>query len=294
MASFLQRMGHKPMQKAIQLDDLDSELRAGIWNLLTKALWEQWEPRPSGYAMHSRSAEAVEVEQLAERLWARHFGEPIDTMPDFKARYGHTASVYGRLRAVILTAPPLQALDLLDAIVRFSRDSWRDSLCKALNSVLTRENCGYRFVDQLLVPVTATAEIEAIETALEKSSKAVREHLSTALELLADRKAPDYRNSIKESISAVEAACQAIAGMPKATLGDCLKAIKKVKPLHQAFDMALTRLYGWTSDDGGIRHALTEEGVKVTHADAQFMLVSCSAFTNYLWSVAAESGIEVK
>lgn len=294
MVSFLQRMGHKPMQKALQIDTLDDELRAGIWNLLTKALWERWEPRPRGYEMYSRNADAVEVEHLVERLWASHFGEPIDTMPEFKERYGRAESAYERLRTVILTGPPLQALDLLDAIVRFSREAWRENLCKALNFIFIQQSCGYRFVDQLLVPVTAPAEIEAIETALEKSTKAVREHLSTALALLADRKAPDYRNSIKESISAVEAACQAIAGMPKATLGDCLKAIKKVKPLHQAFEAALTKLYGWTSDDGGIRHALTEEGVTVTHADAQFMLVSCSAFTNYLWSVAAESGIKVK
>jgi hypothetical protein len=92
----------------------------------------------------------------------------------------------------------------------------------------------------------------------------------------------------------VEAACQAIAGKPQASLGDCLKEIKKSKDLHAAFEGALGKLYGYTSDAGGIRHALNDEGVKVSHADAQFMLVSCSAFINYLWSVAAETGITIK
>jgi len=44
--------------------------------------------------------------------------------------------------------------------------------------------------------------------------------LSRALELLSDRKQPDYRNSIKESISAVEATCQVFASKSRATLGD--------------------------------------------------------------------------
>jgi len=41
-------------------------------------------------------------------------------------------------------------------------------------------------------------------------------------------------------------------------------------------------LYGYTSDSGGIRHALSDEDVTPTFEDAKFMLVSCSAFINYL------------
>jgi hypothetical protein len=39
------------------------------------------------------------------------------------------------------------------------------------------------------------------------------------LQKLADRENPDYRNSIKESISAVESAAQEITGDTGATLG---------------------------------------------------------------------------
>lgn len=281
------------MQKALQLDYLDDELRAGLWNTLTRGLWQLWEPAATAYGMRTRSQGARELDRLIDRLWSGYFHEPLDAMPAFKIQHRPEDSLYERLRSIMLRGEPLQDLDLLDAIVRYVDRSWQTRLCAALNEVMVAENCGYRFVDQILIPVTAPEEIESIETALEKTTGAVREHLSTALALLADRMAPDYRNSIKESISAVEAACQAIAGMPKASLGDCLKAIKKVKPLHQAFEAALVKLYGWTSDDGGIRHALTEQGVTPTHADAQFMLVSCSAFTNYLWAVAAEQGIKI-
>jgi len=47
------------------------------------------------------------------------------------------------------------------------------------------------------------------------------------------------------------------------------------------------KIYGWTSDEGGIRHALSDKGdVEITLADARYMLVSCSAFVNYLISNA--------
>jgi hypothetical protein len=44
----------------------------------------------------------------------------------------------------------------------------------------------------------------------------------------------------------------------------------------------LSRLYGWTSDAGGIRHAI-KDADEVERTDAQFMLVNCSAFVNYLF-----------
>ena len=111
---------------------------------------------------------------------------------------------------------------------------------------------------------------------------------------MSDRKQPDYRNSIKESISAVEAACQVLAGMPKATLADCIKVIKSRGAVHSALEQAFLKLYGYTSDEGGIRHALTEDSVTPLYSDAKFMLVACSAFVNFIWTKASELGIDIK
>lgn len=52
--------------------------------------------------------------------------------------------------------------------------------------------------------------------------------------------------------------------------------------MHKALKNAFSNLYGYTSDTGGIRHALSEDNLEVTMEDAKFMLVSCSAFINYL------------
>ena len=104
--------------------------------------------------------------------------------------------------------------------------------------------------------------------------------MNQALQLLSNRESPDYPNSIKESITAVEAAAEVISGKPKATLGDALKVIGD-ESAHPALRDAFSKLYGWTSDAAGIRHA-SLDGTSVGFAEAQFMVVACSAFTNYL------------
>jgi shikimate 5-dehydrogenase len=124
----------------------------------------------------------------------------------------------------------------------------------------------------------------AIERAIAQTSDAyspASEHLKQAVTLLARKPTPDYRNSIKESISAVEAICAAITGDPKTTLGQALKVIDKEAPLHGALRSAFEKLYGYTSDAQGIRHALMEEA-KLEQEDAVFMLVACSAFVSYV------------
>ena len=120
----------------------------------------------------------------------------------------------------------------------------------------------------------------------------VRVHLQSSVDLFSDRKNPDYRNSIKESISAVEAVCQIITGEEKATLGQALKKLEeKGIELHEALRKSFSNLYGYTSDADGIRHALLEEST-LDFDDAKFfMLVSCSAFVNYLAAKGTRAGV---
>jgi hypothetical protein len=47
-------------------------------------------------------------------------------------------------------------------------------------------------------------------------------------------------------------------------------------------------MYGYTNDTEGIRHALLEEPT-LDADDARFMLVSCSAFVNYLKSKVSKA-----
>src|SRR5699024_3299027 len=78
-------------------------------------------------------------------------------------------------------------------------------------------------------------------------------HLDQAISLLSDRQAPDYANSIKESISAVEAIVRTFS--TGKTLGDGLNKLETVGlTIHTDLKKARQKLYVWTSDESGVRH----------------------------------------
>lgn len=147
---------------------------------------------------------------------------------------------------------------------------------------LEQENQAYTFIDGRFVERMMPDEIQSVEKALATPIEGIREHFATALRMLSDREHPDHRNSVKESISAVEAACKHLTGLQNATLGQALNQLHSTRPLHPAFKDALSKLYGWTNQEDGVRHAIMESD-KIERADAQFMLVTCSAFVNYLF-----------
>jgi hypothetical protein len=154
-----------------------------------------------------------------------------------------------------------------------------------INVVLEREKSAYRFVAGRLAPLTNEIEMQELEQAAKHRNRfaPVAEHVRTALDLYGKKPQPDYRNSIKESISAVESAAKIVTGLPNATLGQAIKVIDQRHSLHESFKKGIFQLYGYTSDKGGIRHSLTE-AANIDEADARYMLVSCSAFANYLIS----------
>lgn len=284
---FSQRIGLKPAGKLVQREALDEDIRNKIWNVLKLQLWDHWEPVPDAYDMRSRSHEALQIEQMLQYMWFHYFKKPLDVQPKFHEAY-RGKSYYDLLREIFLARDWHEVFDLLETIIQCMPREWRSKTIDFLNLALKEENSAYRILDMHVVEITDENETSEVSIAIEKSTNSVKLHLRRSLELLTDRKSPDYRNSIKESISAVEAICREITQQPGATLSQCLGVIKKKHKIHTAFEQALTKLYGFTSDSGGIRHALTEDSEEPTYADAKFMLVSCSAFTNYLRTLQIE------
>lgn len=163
-----------------------------------------------------------------------------------------------------------------------------NNFVKILNSTFKRLDYAYRVVDDQIVEITDQEEIAAIEEAVRQDS-AVKTHLEDALKHLLNRPTPDYRNSIKESISAVEALCREITG--ESTLGDALRVWeKKGVKIPTFLKSGIEKLYIYTNDKRtGIRHALMDEAEMPTFDEAKFMLVTCSAFVNYIQGKRVET-----
>lgn len=174
--------------------------------------------------------------------------------------------------------------DFIEKYLSLTGKTKADKMTKEFNRILEEEVAPYRILDGLVVPIINEAELASINETISTQYDSVNTHIKKALELFSDRQNPDYENSVKESISAVEAMCNIITGLDgtKATLGNAIKKLKDCGVnIHPAMENAFKQLYGYTSDWGGIRHG-GSKFVKVPSEDAKYMLVSCSAFVNYL------------
>ena len=87
-----------------------------------------------------------------------------------------------------------------------------------------------------------------------------------------------------QAMSAAEAAAAALAGKQGATLQGALAEIQKSNPpiVHPALIEGWKRLYAFSGDSGGIRHALKEGTMQPDQDLAQYFVVTCSAFVNFV------------
>jgi hypothetical protein len=260
MLPFSQRYGLKPVRAIIQIDDMDEALRIGLWNA-----FYNWY---ACLSVHTQMGIGYSIITDFLRKPAQMYDER--TFENFLYEWFRDSALW------------YEVYDLMEFCTGFRR---KDLLAKECNRALERDMSGFRFISGEIVAITNEQEIKAVELATRSKDKCTSscvKHLKRALELLSDRQNPDYRNSIKESISAVEAACKLITGEENATLGAMLNTLSKKGGIPPALKSAFSSLYGYTSEEGGIRHALTEGTRSVSFDEAKFMLVTCSAFVNYL------------
>lgn len=270
---FSDRIGKTKVETELLKEGLTPEMDNALWTLIHDLILEPKSNEPSYNEKHS------ELTKFYRDLWIHFFKRPIDNMP---RHYSQVDSYEAKLilRKWYFKAEWYEKLNLVEFCFE-NEDKRLHDIC---NNFFKREFSAYRFIDGIIAEVNTKEEIVEIEKALKLSDrfKPVKTHLSTALKLLSDKKSPDFRNSIKESISAVEALSKIIVNNDSTTLGQALKEIEKKHNIPGSLKSAFSSLYGYTSDKGGIRHALLEEDISVDLEEARFMLVTCSAFISYL------------
>ncbi len=279
--AFSQRMDLKPTKSILQLNSMDDDLRNSLWSSIYVMALERIDRNYDYGESFSRA--------FVRRLWFAYFKIPIDQAPP------RSVYVIDHLKKYFFSCTWNEVYDFVEMVTDLISE-WPESsqFCDLCNEVLAAELSGYRLLEGRIVAVTNEQELDAIQFATATSPNSVKAHLTTAIDHFSKRDNPDYRNSIKESISAVESTCKLILGNDSATLGEALKVIEKTGKLdiHPALVKSLEKLYGYTSDEGGIRHAMIDEP-NVSSEDARFMLVSCSAFVNYLMEKAHKAGINL-
>lgn len=280
---FSESIGEYKCAMEMQYDDFDSRTRTLISNKLYEILEFYMDGKSSFFCPGHIGSSGTLKERFCKALLSDVFNQ--STVLEYGYSFDWTR-VFTLIQKVIRNAPFNEVLDVLWYIndwIGKSYYSYITYFSEEFNKLFETEYVGYRFVDGKIVAITDKCEIEEIEQACNVPYSGCKAHIEKAVGFLADREHKDYKNCIKESISAVESICQIIVGDDNATLGGALKKLKDNGiNIHAAMESAFSKLYGYTSDEGGIRHA---EGLfvrEVSFDEAKFMLVSCSAFVNYL------------
>ena len=280
---FSDKTGINPCNTQIQLDEFDDRTRTTISNQLFRML-EITFSNPLTFAKSPYD----QKRQLLSNEFCRAISSDILSLP---SRFDNS-KVYNwhfffeKFSNIIDDAPYNEVLDVVWYCCHWL------STCTILdpkdiydifNETFGQEYVGYRFISGEIVPITDENEVNEIEQACKTPFDGARTQLQKALCFLSDRENPDYKNCIKESISAVESVCKVISGNEKAALKDALNGlISNGMNIHGSLKTAILALYGYASDEGGIRHAERETESTVTFEEAKFMMVTCSAIVNYL------------
>lgn len=268
---FSEKYGYRP-ESPIQHEQISQTLRQKIWKLFYEKEKRDNHFFPVDFEQVIKSGQTLE-EKIIDRM-SYLIGI------SFKGNYA-----YDKLRNGILsTFTWFEVYDFIEIYLSFLEEQDRNERTNQYNKILEYGRAGYRIIAGEVVPLINESEMQCIEQAAATSYQTVNEHIKNALSFYANRRSPDYKNSIKESILAVESICCIITGMSgrQATLGVAIKKLKeKGVYIHSAMEKAFSLLYGYTSDEEGIRHG----GIDFTNTpseDAKYMLISCSAFVNYL------------
>jgi hypothetical protein len=198
---FSERYKFIDARTAIQTESMDDALRNGLWNIYKIFIVDT-------VTEHSSYTESRMYLSYFYSLWHNFYKLPVDQIPSYSQK------AFDIVREKFFNYKWYEVYDFVEFSVRLSsgyEGFKQDKFISSFNSLLTKELAGYRIIENSITPITDEKELDeisqAINTSKERRLSGVFIHLEAALEKLSDRANPDYRNSIKESISAIESIC---------------------------------------------------------------------------------------
>jgi hypothetical protein len=276
--TFAQAEGLEPLPAQLKRTEVSPELRAVLWNHIYRRLVESKDENVYG--------ETVIGEPWGEVLRDVHvflFHAPADEFDNSLGpaigsvkgviMQGGYAKIYGWLQHVLRAEPDPDFAEEIDQILKACRSPYRvvdDEVLCPVGSDEAAETVARAFVDLKVGGLTGG-----------------REHLKLASGELS---AGNFAASVRESIHAVESVVKILESS-----GDFSRALARLEAktnIHSALKKGFSAIYGFTSDEQGIRHPLLDkDAAAVDEADAMFMIGACSAFVSYLIDKSRAAGL---
>lgn len=277
--TFSQRYGYAPLPEPMRLEEISAGLRREIWNAIRELILRNTLAPPF-------------FEEKEKRFIERVLGRVLEKAEhEIDVSYENALNQFGE---VTQNGPFHVVLELVETIANDGPHA--ENFVNRVSESFKRHAAAYRLDTSQrpyrFFPETSKeqgkAVRQAIETLRESGMKGADTHLRQAAEHI---KAGKYGDSIADSIHAVESVAKKIDQRANKTLGSALNSLEKTGLLkHSALKEAFKKLYGYTSDEQGIRHALLEKSSPDVGLDeAMFMFGACASFAAYLVSKHRQS-----
>lgn len=274
--TFEQAEGAEPLPSQLKPKELTRELRARLWELVLGNI--EGDVNSFTYEIGGRWA------GILQRVHVNHYGRMIDNFDTDLRRQKMT------LRPIFEKGDYLKVFGFIQAVLRDRRCP--ENFSNRINQILTDCRSAYRVFDgDTIAPIASEEErktlIDAFSDLGDGEFKGARTHLRQAVLALSEGR---YADSARDSIHAVEAVARILA--PTEKLSDALTNLEVKAKMHPAMKKGFVALYGWTSDEQGIRHPLLNEGdANVDESDALFMIGACASFISYLIAKGRKAGL---
>ena len=283
--TFSQRHGYGPLPEPMRLEELSHDLRREVWNI-TRQFLKSISIDREGYYFSSS------VARFMEHVLGRVLKKPED---EINTDYG---PVHNAFKKMLLAYDFNVVLDLIETVInegtRINIHSHCSTFANNIRGVFESQTAAYRLflvdIDELhslfqFFPQSSEeqgkATQQAIKTIHDGGMKGAATHLRDAAKKIRDR---DFADSVTDSIHAVESVARMIDPKASKDLGPALSSLTNAGVIkHPALQKAFAKLYGYTSDEQGIRHALLEkDSPDVDIDEAVFMFGACASFAAYL------------
>jgi AbiJ N-terminal domain 4 len=267
---FSQRTGLEPIPPQLKLGEVSAELRRMLYYYISLEIDRE------SYTPYSSAVFKDKWLRVAMDLHVLFFKRSPDKF-DYSAYQNKQV-----LSDFFQRANIGELFNMVEFLVQHSGCS--NELKNELAGAFVNARAAYRVFDNTYIAAIGTEEQavafeRAILDAEAKNATAARKQLIAAGVALRNS---DWAGSLRESIHAVEAMAVRLAPNTK-TLGEALRVLEQHGHLHGSLKKAFDLLYGYSSNEKGVRHALVfGDKAQVDEADALFMLGACASFVSYL------------
>jgi hypothetical protein len=269
--TFEQAEGAAPLPAQLQLKELSQELRARLWDVVYCSFLEARDSYNIG-------------DPWLEILRAMHVVRYHRMADEFNR---NLAFQLGETKEIFLRGDYVQVFGWLQWVFQFHPYGFANDIGAALRGGWA----AYRVFDRMIVPIGSDAELVTLERAFADLAASefhgARSHLrNAATELTVGR----WAGSVRESIRAVESVARVLE--PSGEFSKAMVKLEASVKIHKAMKNGFKDLYGYTSDEKGIRHPLLDDGTAAADEyDALFMIGACAAFVSYMINKARAAGL---